>query len=291
MQKCVTLFLLLVQIAAAQQDSIAVRTVKAGGSVYMLDCVNGFGGGNVAASVGEDGMLLVDDMYASMSAKLEAALKTIADKPIRMILNTHYHPDHIEGNKIFTKSVVVIGHENIGPRLLKKYKESVPTGMIPTVTFKDSLHIQFNGEDIRIIHWPNCHTDGDAIIYFTKSKVVHLGDIFFFEMFPAVYTEGGGDIKQLIVSLEKILKDFPSDTRIIPGHGRLATMRDLADYTAMLKETTSMVESKIKAGETLDQMQKEKILSKYDALGDGGAQTTEQYLSMLYKLLSIEKKI
>lgn len=238
-----------------QDDSIAVRAIKVAGHVYMLDCVNGFGGGNVAASIGEDGVLLADDMYAWMSSKLISSLKTISDKPVKIVLNTHFHPDHIQGNKIFKKTSTIIAHENVYKQLLKKHKESAPTAdMLPDVTFTDSIRINFNSEEIRMIHFPASHTDGDAVVYFTQSKILHLGDMFFFEMFPAVYTEGGGNIRQLIVSLEKILQEFPSDAHVIPGHGRLATMKDLADYVAMLKETTSIVELKIKEGKTLDQM-------------------------------------
>jgi cyclase len=272
------------------EDSIAVRINKAAGNVYFLDCINGFGGGNVAASIGEDGILLVDDMYASMSAKLGDALKTISNKPVKIILNTHFHGDHIQGNKNFQRSAVIIGHENISNRLVRNNKESAPTlTMLPTVTFTDSININFNGEEIRMIHFVNSHTDGDAIVYFTKSKVLHLGDMFFFEMFPAVYTEGGGNIRQLVLSLEKIIKLIPADALVVPGHGRLATMQDLKNYLVMLKETISIVETKIKEGKTLEQIQKEKVLVKYDALGKGGAQTTDEYLAMLYKLILTHK--
>jgi cyclase len=272
------------------EDSIAIRINKAAGNVYFLDCVNGFGGGNVAASIGEDGILLVDDMYASMTSKLNAALKTISNKTVKIILNTHFHGDHIQGNKNFQQSAVVIGHENVSKRLKKNNTAASPTlAMLPAVTFTDSINISFNGEEIKMIHFANSHTDGDAVVYFTKSKVLHLGDMFFFEMFPAVYAEGGGNIKKLVLSLEKILMQIPADALVIPGHGRLATMQDLKNYIAMLKETTSIVETKIKEGKTLVQMQKEKVLAKYNALGEGGAQTTEEYIAMLYKLLSPAK--
>jgi cyclase len=268
------------------EDSIAVRINKAAGNVYFLDCINGFGGGNIAASIGEDGILLVDDMYASMYAKLGDALKTISNKRVKIILNTHFHGDQIQGNKNFQQSAVIIGHKNISKRLIQNNKESKPTlAMLPAVTFTDSININFNGEDVRMIHFANSHTDGDAIVYFTKSKVLHLGDMFFFEMFPAVYTEGGGNIQQLILSLEKIITLIPADALIVPGHGRLATMQDLKNYIAMLKETISIVETKIKEGKALEQIQKEKVLAKYDALGKGGAQTTDEYIAMLYKLL------
>ena len=289
-------FLLLfafVTSAPAQDklDAVTVRAAKAAGNVYFLDCAGGFGGGNVAASVGDDGILLVDDMYAAMGPKLLAALKTLSAKPVRIVLNTHFHGDHIQGNKNFHGTAVIIGQENIAKRLIAANKESAPTlDYVPAVTFSDRISINFNGEEIQMIHFPNTHTDGDSIVYFTKSKVLHLGDMFFFGMFPAVYTQGGGDIRQLVRSIEKIVADFPADTKVIPGHGDLATMQDLKNYLAMLKETIAIVDAGIKAGKTLDQMQKEKVLAKYETLGSGGAQTTDQYLAMLFKLLSPAKQ-
>lgn len=269
------------------EDSIVVRINKAAGNVYFLDCVNGFGGGNVAASIGEDGVLLVDDMYASMSSKINAALKTISNKPVKIILNTHFHGDHIQGNKNFRQSAIIIGHKNISKRLIKNNAASASAiETLPTITFTDSLTINFNSEEVKMIHFADSHTDGDAIVYFTKSKVLHLGDMFFFEMFPAVYAEGGGNIKQLVLSLEEIIKLIPANALVVPGHGRLATIEDLKNYITMLKETISIVETKIKEGKTLEQMQKGKVLAKYNALGEGGAQTTDEYIAMLHKLLS-----
>ena len=268
----------------AQADSIQVRIAPINGNLYFLDCINGFGGGNVIASIGEEGILLVDDMYAKMSTQLTAAVHSVKDKPIRIILNTHYHKDHIEGNKSFRTSAIIVGHENI----FNRYKDAGPD-LAPTITFSDSLTVNFNGEPVQLIHYPNGHTDGDAAIFFSRNHVLHLGDMFFFEMFPAVYTQGGGDIKQLIVNLDKILVRFPADTKVVPGHGRLATMQDLTAYVSMLKETTGIVEAGIKAGTSLEEMKSKKVLAKYDALGSGGAQTTDQYLEMLYKLLSTKK--
>ena len=271
-------------------DAISVRITKAAANVFLLDCVDGFGGGNVAASIGDDGILLVDDMYAAMGPKLLAALKNVSAEPVKIVLNTHFHGDHIQGNKNFERTAVIVAQENVRKRLIANNKESAPTlDMLPTVTFADRLTINFNGEEVQMTHFPNGHTDGDSIVYFTRSKVLHLGDMFFFEMFPAVYSEGGGNIRQLVRSLDQILGDIPADAKVVPGHGRLATMEDLKNYVAMLKETISIVDANIKQGKSLDQMQKEKVLAKYDALGAGGAQTTEQYLAMLYKLLSAEK--
>jgi len=289
--KKLALFVLLAASSVFAQDDpskITVRATKAAGNVYFLDCVGGFGGGNVAASVGDDGILMVDDMFAVMAPKIQAALKPISDKPVRIILDTHFHGDHIQGNRAFRDSAVIIGQENIAKRIMAAKNAPKMLDLIPQVTFYDRISLNFNGEEIQMVHFTNSHTDSDSIVYFTKSKVLHLGDMFFFGMFPAVYTEGGGNIRQLVNSLTQIIAEYPADAKVIPGHGNLATMQDLKDYLRMLKDTIGIVEDKMKKGETLDQMKAEKVLAKYDALGSGGAQTTDQYLAMLYKLLSSE---
>jgi cyclase len=285
MKRITILLCCCAQLAFGQttpSDSITVRITPINGNLYFLDCLHGFGGGNVIASIGDDGVLLVDDMFAFMSVRMEAAIRSIRDKPIRVILNTHFHSDHIDGNKTFSDRAVIIGQDNVARRLLAHKSPGAPS-----VTFADSLTIRWNGENVRMMHYPHCHTDGDAVIYFTQSRVMHLGDMFFFEMFPAVYTEGGGDIRQLIVVLDRIVKEYPADTRVVPGHGNIATMKELGDYVAMLKETTDIVTGGIRAGRTLEEMKKAKVLAKYDKLGAGGAQTTDEYLAMLYKLLSV----
>jgi len=268
------------------RDKIIIQSTPLGGRIHLLYCTGGFGGGKVAASIGDEGILLVDDMYAWMAPKLESSLKAIADKPLRMIINTHFHRDHIEGNTALRKSAIILAHENVVKQLLKNSKDSVLTQqMMPTVTFNDHVRIVFNGEEINVIHFPNSHTDSDVVVHFTKSKVLHLGDMFFFGMFPAVYASGGGDIKQLINSLEKILVEIPADVKVIPGHGDVATMQDLANYVTMLKTTSRIVEEGIRQGKSLEQLKHEKVLSAYDTLGEGGAQTTDQYLTMLHQLL------
>jgi glyoxylase-like metal-dependent hydrolase (beta-lactamase superfamily II) len=290
MHKLILLLLLGTASVLAQDDltKVTVRVTKAAGNVYFLDCDGGFGGGNVAASVGDDGILMVDDMFAVMAPKIQAALKTVSDKPVKIILNTHFHGDHIQGNRAFRNQAVIIGQENIAKRIMAAKDYPRMADLLPQVTFYDRISLIFNGEEVQMIHFTNSHTDSDSIVYFTKSKVLHLGDMFFFGMFPAVYTEGGGNIRQLVRSLSEIVTEYPPETKVVPGHGSLATMQDLKNYLNMIKDTIGIVDGKIKQGETLDQMKAEKVLAKYDALGSGGAQTTDQYLAMLYKLLSGE---
>jgi cyclase len=273
----------LAAAAGAQSglDSVRIRLTKVNGSIYLADGVGGFGGGNVAASVGADGILLVDDMYAAMVPKLEESLKGLSPLPIRIVVNTHFHGDHIQGDVVLGKTATIIAHENVLARI-----SQVKPAPFPMVTFADELRIRFNGENIHIRHFPNGHTDADAIVYFESSKVLHMGDMFFVGMFPAVYREGGGDIKQLIASLDKVIAEYPGDTKVIPGHGELATMDDLKAYVAMLKETVAAAERGIRQGKTAAEIQQDPAISKYAKLGEGGAQTLEQYVAMLVKLLT-----
>lgn len=271
-------------LAQTNFDKITIRSTKAAESVFMMDCPDDFVGGNVTVSTGKDGVLLVDNMFAQAMPKLIDKIKTLSADPIRFQINSHFHGDHTNGNEIVSQTATVIAHENLRNRFLAK-KPPESSGMLPRITFVDSMTLYFNDEQIRLIHLPNGHTDNDVIVYFTKSKVVHMGDMFFFQMFPAVYTKGGGDIKQLIANVETVLNNIPTDAKVVPGHGDLATTNDLKNYLTMLKETTSIIELAIKQGKSLALVKSENLLIKYDSLGSGGAQTTDQYTEMLYNLL------
>jgi cyclase len=284
--KQITLLVLLVTFALhfTHAQDPTIRVTRAGGVVYMLDGQGAFTGGNIAASVGDDGVLLVDNMFARFMPIVFEKLKALSDKPVRFAINTHYHGDHNSGNAALSPTATIIGHTKLYQRLSAK-TPALPAGSLPSITFSDSSVMHFNNEEIRLIHLPNGHTDNDVLVYFVGSKVVHMGDMFFFGMFPGVYKEGGGDIRHLVVNLETVVKLIPADAKVIPGHGDLATVDDLKNFITMLKETIAIVDAGIKNGKTGDQLVKEKVLSKYDALGSGGAQTTDQYTQMLYKLL------
>jgi len=268
-------------LSQVPSDDSAVRLRLAGGSVYMADIPNGEGGGNVSVSVGPDGVLLVDDMFAASVPKLQLAIKTVTDQPIRLVVNTHFHGDHIQGNTVLGRTATIVGHENV----LKRVRRPDGSAPFPMVTFADGMRVWFNGETVRVMHLPSAHTDGDAIVFFERAHVLHMGDTFFFGMFPAVYREGGGDIKGLIAALDRVVGGFPADTKVIPGHGQLATMHDLEHYVTMLKETVAAVEEGLRRHASAEALRAVPAIRKYAALGDGGAQTLDQYVAMLIKLL------
>jgi cyclase len=263
--------------AFAQQDfsSVEVKAAKVAGNVYMLTGA----GGNIGVSVGDDGIVVVDDQYAPLAPKIEAALKTITDRPLRFILNTHYHGDHTGGNEHFGKTAPIVAHENVRKRLasgVSRGGEVVPpspAGALPVVTFNDTLTIHLNGEDVRAVHMPHGHTDGDAVIWFTKSNVVHMGDDYFNGVFPFVDRDNGGSVRGLIENVAQVIATIPDDAKVIPGHGALSDKAGLRRFLEMLRTTIGIVERGVKAGKSLEQLKSEKVLADWDSWGQGFVKT------------------
>jgi len=226
-------------IAVAQQDfsKVEIKVTKVAGQVYMLEG----SGGNIGVSVGGDGIVMVDDQFAPLAGKIKAALKGVTDKPLKFLLNTHFHGDHSGGNAEFSGEATIVAHENVRKRLLAggtvlggEVKPAVKAGL-PAITFSDRATVHLNGEDIRAIHLPDGHTDGDSAIFFTESKVVHMGDIFVTYGFPFVDVNSGGSVSGMIAGVEKVLGMIPPDVRIIPGHGPISTPADMRKFLEMMK--------------------------------------------------------
>ena len=271
------LLLFIATGAFAQRDfsKVAVKAEKVAGNIYMITGA----GGNIGVSVGDDGTIIIDDQYAPLAPKIEAALRLITPKPVRFILNTHYHGDHTGGNEHFGKSAPIVAHENVRKRLASGtsvHGETVapaPAGALPAITFNDSLTLHINGEDVRAVHTPHGHTDGDSVIWFTKSNVVHMGDQFFNPSFPFVDTENGGSVRGMIHNVDEVLAHIPDDAKVIPGHGPLSDKNGLRRFVAMLKSTSAAVEAGIGAGKSLEQLKSEKVLAAWDSWGQGFIKT------------------
>jgi len=276
--------------AMAQQDfsGVDVKATKLAGSVYMLTGA----GGNIGVSAGEDGLILVDDQYAPLAPKIEAALKTISDKPLRFIINTHYHGDHTGGNAHFGALAPIVAQENVRKRLKEGTTTmfgpmpAQPKGALPIVTFDETVTIHLNGEDIRAVHYANAHTDGDSVIWFTQSNVVHMGDNFFNGMYPVIDLDNGGGVKGMIKAAETVASMIPSDTKVIPGHGPLGDRDSLRKFAEMLKGTSAAVEAGLKAGKTADQMKAEKVLAAWEESWGKGFIKTDRFIDLLVKDLS-----
>ena len=280
--------LITVSSLAQPQDfsKVQMKVIKVAGTVYMLTGA----GGNIGVSVGDDGIVIVDDQYAPLAPKIKEALKAISDKPVKFIINTHYHGDHTGGNEIFGREGTIIAHDNARKRLesgskaLGRETPPAPKGALPVVTFNDRATIHVNGEDIRIIHLPHGHTDGDAMVEFSKSNVVHMGDDFFNGNFPFIDRENGGSIKGLIANLDAVLAKMDDGAKVIPGHGPLGDKPQLQEFVNALKGTVAIMNEAIKAGKTLEDVKKEKTLVAWDHLSSSFI-TLEVYEEMLYNEL------
>ena len=288
----VTPLLLLAPAASAQdkQDfsKVQIKATKVAGQVYVIEDTNTeFSGGNVGVSAGPDGILLIDDKFAAIAPKLEAALKTVSDKPVKFVINTHYHGDHSDGNAVLGSKSTIIASDNTRKRMMAPPgKEPPPPAVaLPIITFEHKLSVHFNGEEIRASHYPNGHTDTDVVVFFPKSNVVHMGDDFFNGIFPFIDVDGGGSVKGLIANVQKLLEQIPADAKIIPGHGPIATTKELRAFLTMLQGTSGIVEAGIKAKKTADQLKKEKALAKFDSWAHGFFKA-DDFIDLLYKDLS-----
>jgi len=283
--------------AAQQQDfsKIQIKVTKVSGNIYMLEGA----GGNIAASVGEDGIVIVDDQFAPLADKIQAALKGlgITDKPVRFVINTHYHGDHTGGNVPFANAgSTLIAQDNVRKRLqtggtggnggsVKFESQPAPAAALPVITFEHDVTVHLNGEDIRALHFPSGHTDGDAVIFFPKNNVVHMGDDFVRYGFPFIDVASGGSVQGMMDGLEKAIAQLPADVKVIPGHGQLSNLDDVRAYIQMLKDTTAVVQKAMAAHQTVDQMKQEKILAPW-AKWSGDFVNQDTFIETVYNSLT-----
>lgn len=291
----ILLVLCVVPVAVhAQTDysKVEIKATKVAGNVYMLEGA----GGNIGVSVGPDGILIVDDQFAPLADKIRAALKSLGEGKLRFILNTHWHGDHTGGNAQFGPEATIIAHDNVRKRLATEqqipfFKSTVPASpkeALPVITFDNSLSVNFNGEEIRAIHYPHGHTDGDSVIFFTSSNVVHLGDDFFAGRFPFVDVDNGGNVIGLAKNIGEIIPKIPAGAKLIPGHGALSTIDDLKAYHRMLLATIDVVRKKAAAGKSLDQIKTEGLPAEWKSWGEGFIKT-DQWIELIYKSLQTAK--
>ena len=276
-------------------SKVQIKVSKVAGSVYMLQGA----GGNIGASVGDDGIVIVDDQYAPLADKIQAALKGITDKPVRFIINTHYHDDHTGGNEFFQKQAPIIAQDNVRKRLeaggqagngasVHMEQKAQPHDALPIIAFDHDVTVHLNGEDIRALHVPAGHTDGDSVIFFPKSNVVHMGDDFVTYGFPFIDIDSGGSIDGMISGVETAIAQLPPDVKIIPGHGAVSNLDDVRAYVKMLKETRSAVQNALDSKMTLEQMKEKKILQPWKKYS-GDFVNEDAFLDTLYNSLTGQK--
>lgn len=267
-------FAMLVSLAsplpAQQQDfsKVEIRAEQLAPGVAVL-----FGaGGNIGVSHGEDGTVLVDDQFAPLTDTIRAAVRTLGPDPIRFVVNTHWHGDHTGGNERFGKAgAVIVAHDNVRRRMSVETLSArfgtipaSPRGALPVVTFASAVNFHLNGDEIHVIHVRNAHTDGDSLVHWTRGNVLHMGDTYFNQVtLPFIDRESGGSVDGMIEAVRMGLSIARSDTRIIPGHGPVATRADLESYLAMLVDVRDKVAAAKASGQSLAQVQAAGIAARY----------------------------
>ena len=263
-----------------------IQTEKIRGGVHVL-----FGrGGNIGICAGEDGVFLIDSQFDQVADRVRAAVGEISPEPIRFLINTHWHGDHTGGNEKFAKTgAVVIAHRNVRIRMsAPQFMESIgrgrpasPPGALPVVTFTQESTLHLNGETVRIFHVPSAHTDGDAIVHFQKSNVIHMGDTFFHGNYPFIDYSSGGSIHGVIDAANRVIEMADGDTVIIPGHGRLANRADLVTYRDMLITVRDRLSKLMKEGKTADEIVAARPNADFDESWGKGFMDPERFLRVV----------
>lgn len=274
--------------AAAQDwEAVVVEATPVAGSVHL---VTGRGG-NLAVSTGEDGIFLVDDQFAPLTGRIRAALHELQEGTIRFLLNTHWHGDHTGGNENFGQGgSMIIAHDKVRERMSVPQVQKLrgrtvpasPAGALPILTFSGELRFHLNGEEIHVFHVPNAHTDGDAIVHFKGSDVIHLGDVFFNGSYPYIDLDSGGSVAGMLAAQDRVLEIIGPNTKLIPGHGPLASPEELQAARSMLASVQKRVRAAIHAGETVEALRARSPLADLEADWGGGFMSSNQLLSIVF---------
>jgi cyclase len=265
-------------ISQDKWDTVEITSQAVSGSVHMLEGM----GGNIGVSAGPEGILIIDDQYAPLAEKIATAIGDISKQPIKYIVNTHYHGDHTGSNAYFTevKGSTIFAHDNVRKRLADK--EEHTHAELPVVTYQQGMTFHFNGDTINVMYMPAGHTDSDSVVWFEEANVLHPGDLFFEGRFPYIDLDGGGTVAGYINNVTKLIGMLKEDTKIIPGHGKLATKADYQKALDMLVDTAAMVKSMKAEGISLDDAVKRGLGEKYTAWAWNFI-TEEKWISTLYK--------
>jgi glyoxylase-like metal-dependent hydrolase (beta-lactamase superfamily II) len=276
----------------AQQDfsNVEVKATPIRDGLYLLTGR----GGNIMASVGDDGVFLVDDQYAPLTERILAALAAITDKPVRFVINTHWHGDHVGGNENLARAgAVIVAHENVRRRMsteqfMAAFNTTVPASpakALPVVTFTGAVTLHLNGDDVRVIHVANAHTDGDSLVHFERANVLHMGDIYFNGLYPFIDLGSGGGIRGMIAAVELALELADDATVVVPGHGPLSNRAELAAYRDMLAGFRDRVAALKSEGQSLEQVISAKPTAEFDERLGGAFISPERLVGFIYESL------
>jgi len=276
--------------ATAQRDwsKVEIKTTRLTDNLYMIEG----SGGNIGLSIGEDATFLVDDQYAPLTPRILEAIARLTQKPVRFVLNTHWHGDHTGGNENLGKSgAIIVAHENVRKRMAseqfsdfwKRNTPASPAASLPVVTFSGgNVTFHLNGEELRAIHMPNAHTDGDTIVHYVKADVIHAGDILWMGLYPWIDVSAGGTVDGTIAACDRMLAMAGPGTRFIAGHGPLASAADLRAYRDMLSTVAERIRKRVAAGGTREQIgAAAEISAEYDDAWGKRFLTGKQFREMI----------
>ncbi len=289
---CIAASFTLAWAAHAQDFSkVEIRTEKLSATTYMLEG----SGGNIGVSVGEDAVFVIDDQYAPLTPKIKEAIAKLTPRPVQFVLNTHYHSDHTGGNENFAREgVLIVAHDNVRKRMsseqligfLGMKQAASPKPALPVVTFGGDITFHINGEEVFAFHMPRAHTDGDTIIHFRKSDVIHMGDIFFNGSYPFIDAASGGTADGVIAAADIVLGIATDKTKIIPGHGPLATRKDLQTYRDLLATVTQRIKDLRKAGKSDIEIKAAQPSQQYDEKYGRGFFNAERFVDMMLGVIA-----
>lgn len=273
----------------AQQDlsKVEIKTVPVKDNINMLVGA----GGNIGVFHGEDGVFLIDDQFAPLTDKIVSAVKAIDDGPIRYVINTHWHFDHTGGNENIGKmGTVIVAHRNVRKRMseegfikaLNMRFEPSPDVALPSITFTRDISFHINGEEVYVFHIRNAHTDGDAVVYFRDSNVIHMGDLFFSGNYPFIDTSSGGSINGMIAAVEQVIDMVDGDTKLIPGHGPLSGRTELMAYLKMLRQVRDSIGRMVDMDKTREEVLAANPLAKLNEKWGGGFMNAETFTGIVY---------
>ena len=288
-------FLFMQNPLNAQRDfsKVEIKTEKISDNIYMLVG----SGGNIGVVVGDKKVLMIDSQFAPLSDKISKAIAGISDKPIEMLVNTHWHGDHTGGNKNFgEKGITIVAHENVRERMsteqirpFRKPTPAAPKPAIPTITFKEDITLYVGDETLMAFHVHQAHTDGDAIIYFPKSNVMHMGDTYFKGRYPYIDLGSGGSVMGVLKALNKAIFLADSDTKIIPGHGTLSNKKELMEYRDVITTVIDRVKKAIASDMTLEEIKASNLTKEYDEEWGSGFINPDKFMEILYSDLTKEE--
>jgi cyclase len=227
-------------------------------------------------------LFVIDSQFAPLAPKIRAAIAMLSNQPVAYVVNTHWHGDHTGANEQFADAgAVIAAHDNVRTRMANAPKPSAD-GALPVITFSETATFHYNDHEIHVAHPNNAHTDGDVMLHFRDVDVIHAGDVMFNGMFPFIDLGSGGSVDGFIAGMEQLAEMAGPGTKIIPGHGPVASERDVARSIVMLKDARARVAKLIAKGNDLDAVKAAAPLADYDAEWGWVFITTERFTELLY---------